>query len=72
MFFLEAFGSEMLLLGRTLVDAALLLVCVFPMLDENELLPAGTFLTEQVVADVRVSRDVRGPPPCWKLLWPDR
>ena len=33
------------------------------MLDKKELLPAGTFLTEQVVADVCVSRDVRGTPP---------
>lgn len=32
-------------------------------LDKKELLPAGTFLTEQVVADVCVSRDVRGTPP---------
>jgi hypothetical protein len=32
MLFLEFFGSEMSLLGRTLVNATLLLVCVFPTL----------------------------------------
>jgi hypothetical protein len=32
MLFLESFGSEMSLLGRTIVDATLLLVCVFPTL----------------------------------------
>jgi hypothetical protein len=32
MLFFESFGSEMSLLGRTLVDASLLLVCVFPTL----------------------------------------
>jgi PAS domain-containing protein len=32
MLFLEAFGSEMSLLGRTILDSTLLLVCVFPTL----------------------------------------
>jgi len=32
-------------------------------LDKKELLPAGTFLKEQVVADVCVPRNVRGTPP---------
>jgi hypothetical protein len=42
-------------------------------LDRKELLPAGTFLTEQVVADVRVSSDVRGPPVgnCYGLIVDD-
>ena len=32
MLFLESYGSEMSLLGRTIVDATLLLVSVFPAL----------------------------------------
>ena len=43
-------------------------------LDRKELLPACSFLTEQVVADVRVSRDVRGTPPvrnCYALIVDD-
>ena len=41
------------------------------MLDKKELLPAGTFLTEQVVADVCVPRNISGTPPignCYALI----
>ena len=44
-------------------------------LEKKELLPAGTFLTEQVVADVCVPRNVRGTPPlignCYGLIVDD-
>ena len=40
-------------------------------LDKKELLPAGTFMTEQVFADVCVPRNIRGTPPignCYALI----